>query len=86
MGQDYTRYTIPLLRLGNVNISFALTTEDPFPVSASEVIKVGKSLESTIKYQEEKGGQYAANLEVFHQLHCLVSCPRGLLLNRRQLN
>ncbi|OAL30947.1 hypothetical protein AYO20_08532 [Fonsecaea nubica] len=48
-----------------------ITPEDPFPISASEVVKVGKSLESSIRYPEDKGGQYAANLEVFHQLHCL---------------
>lgn len=47
-------------------------------LSAEEVKGLGKKLEDGTKKQhampDGKGG-YIAMLEVFHMLHCLVSCP-----------
>ncbi|OCL09203.1 hypothetical protein AOQ84DRAFT_291711, partial [Glonium stellatum] len=54
-----------------LDASWDRITDNPlFPISAMELGKIGKSLNS-VKYPPDRGGDYAGGLEVFHQLHCL---------------
>ena len=46
----------------------------PFALSESSVEKIGKKQEGIVKVGEER---YLGNLEVYHQLHCLVSLLQG---------
>ena len=36
--------------------------------------------DSAVRYPEEMGGGYMGSLEVFHQLHCVVSLPSSVAL------
>ena len=57
----------------SVWLIYFCSLESPIPISTEQIDQIGKSLEMTVRYPEEQGGQYAGSLEVFHQLHCLVS-------------
>jgi hypothetical protein len=44
-------------------------------VSRAEIFRSGNTaaLETVVELDEENGGGYMGTLEIFHQLHCLVS-------------
>jgi len=48
-------------------------------VSAQEIKKSGNDrfLDTVVELDSENGGGYMGTLEVFHQLHCLVSRYRS---------
>ncbi|KAI1340372.1 hypothetical protein F5Y15DRAFT_423308 [Xylariaceae sp. FL0016] len=46
-----------------------------FPISANDVARLGKDLETAVKLEDEYFGlgddKYAATLDIYHQLHCV---------------
>lgn len=60
---------ISILDFGEANLNI---TDGAFSISHDELLKIGAP-ESSVKLPPDSGGGYMAWLEVFHQLHCLVS-------------
>lgn len=46
-----------------------------FPVDEDVMHRINKTenLEYAVRFPEETGGGYVAGLEMFHQMHCVVS-------------
>jgi len=46
-----------------------------FPIEEDAMHRINKTqhLEYAVKFPEETGGGYVAGLEMFHQMHCVVS-------------
>jgi hypothetical protein len=68
----YRNYMRPDRKVDEAWIS--LDTIRTFPLTAEDVMKLGKDPTITVKYPEEYGlgpDAYVGQLDVFHQLHCL---------------
>jgi hypothetical protein len=52
-----------------------------FSLSESDLKTIGKN-RNAVKFPPELGGEYVGSLEVFHQLHCLVSQPVASVVTR----
>lgn len=52
-----------------------------FSVSEETIIKLGKSPVDSVRLPESMG-DFVAAMEVFHQLHCLVTMPPSPTLNK----
>jgi hypothetical protein len=42
-------------------------------ISEDNLLSLNRTTEGYVRFSEEKGGGYAAVIEVYHHLHCLVS-------------
>ena len=50
-------------------------------MSPSELERVGGSIGNAVQYPPEVGGDYMGMLQVFHQIHCIVSKRRIVFLD-----